>query len=51
MPKPTVAFLTYDWSWGTKPLQPNGCAWYRCFLPMQQLKEKGWEVGEIKFLK
>jgi glycosyltransferase involved in cell wall biosynthesis len=45
MPKPTVAFLTYDWSWGTKPLQPNGCAWYRCFLPMQQLKEKGWEVG------
>lgn len=45
MAKPTVCFLTYDWSWGTKPLQPNGCAWYRCFLPMQQLKEKGWEVG------
>lgn len=45
MAKPTVCFLTYDWSWGTKPLQPNGCAWYRCFLPMQQLKEHGWEVG------
>jgi len=45
MPKPTVCFLTYDWSWGTKPLQPNGCAWYRCFLPMQELKELGWEVG------
>jgi glycosyltransferase involved in cell wall biosynthesis len=45
MAKPTVTFLTYDWSWGTRPLQPNGCAWYRCFLPMQELKKHGWEVG------
>jgi glycosyltransferase involved in cell wall biosynthesis len=45
MAKPTVCFLTYDWSWGTKPLQPNGCAWYRCFLPMQELQKNGWEVG------
>jgi hypothetical protein len=45
MAKPTICFLTYDWSWGTKPLQPNGCAWYRCFLPMQQLKERDWETG------
>lgn len=40
---PTVSFLTYDWSFGTKPLQPNGCAWYRCFLPMKELEKKGWD--------
>lgn len=45
MSKPTLCYLTYDWSWGTKPLQPNGCAWYRCFLPMEELKKKDWEVG------
>lgn len=46
MAKPTIAFLTFDWSFGTKPLQPNGCAWYRCFLPMQELKKTGeWETG------
>jgi glycosyltransferase involved in cell wall biosynthesis len=45
MAKPTLCFLTYDWSWGTKPLQPNGCAWYRCLLPMKELEKKGWEVG------
>ena len=42
---PTVSFLTYDWAFGTKPLQPNGCAWYRCFLPMKELEKKGWESG------
>jgi glycosyltransferase involved in cell wall biosynthesis len=45
MPKPTISFLTYDWSFGTKPLQPNGCAWYRCYLPMQQLKKDKYETG------
>jgi glycosyltransferase involved in cell wall biosynthesis len=45
MPSPTIAFLTYDWSFGVKPLQPNGCGWYRCYLPMKQLKEYGWETG------
>lgn len=45
MPTPTIAFLTYDWSFGVKPLQPNGCGWYRCYLPMKQLKEHGWETG------
>ena len=45
MSKPTLCFLTYDWSWGTTPLQPNGCAWYRCLLPMKELEKKGWEVG------
>jgi len=45
MAKPTIGFLTYDWSFGTKPLQPNGCAWYRCYLPMQQLKKDKYETG------
>jgi glycosyltransferase involved in cell wall biosynthesis len=45
MAKPTIAFLTYDWSFGTNPLQPNGCAWYRCYLPMTELKKFGWETG------
>lgn len=41
----TISFLTYDWSPGTKPLQPNGCAWYRCYLPMKELEKFGWRVG------
>lgn len=40
--KPTIAFLTHDWSWGTDPLQPNGCAWYRCKLPSDELNKRGW---------
>jgi hypothetical protein len=40
--KPTVAFLTHDWCWGTDPLQPNGCAWYRCKLPSDELNKRGW---------
>lgn len=40
--KPTIAFLTHDWSWGTNPLQPNGCAWYRCQLPSAELNKRGW---------
>lgn len=43
--KPTICFITGDWSWGTDPLQPNGCAWYRCKLPMDQLNERGWITG------
>jgi glycosyltransferase involved in cell wall biosynthesis len=43
--KGTLGFLTYDWSFGTKPLQPNGCAWYRCFLPMKELSKLDWETG------
>lgn len=45
MPKPTISFLTYDWSFGLKPPQPNGCAWYRCYLPMQELKKDKYESG------
>lgn len=40
--KPTIAFLTHDWCWGTDPLQPNGCAWYRCKLPSEELNKRGW---------
>jgi glycosyltransferase involved in cell wall biosynthesis len=45
MSKPTVSFLTYDWSFGVKPLQPNGCGWYRCYLPTKELSNNGWEAG------
>lgn len=45
MAKPTIGFITYDWSFGVKPVQPNGCAWYRCYLPMQQLKKDKYESG------
>lgn len=43
--KPTIGYLTTDWAWGTDPLQPNGCAWYRCVLPGSQLEKKGWVCG------
>jgi hypothetical protein len=45
MSKPTIGFLTYDWSFGTKPIQPNGCAWYRCYLPMLELKKDQYQAG------
>lgn len=41
----SVSFLTFDWSFGVEPLQPNGCAWYRCKLPMEELRKFGWEAG------
>jgi glycosyltransferase involved in cell wall biosynthesis len=40
----SIAFLTLDWSYGTEPLEPNGCAWYRCMLPMHELNNLGWEA-------
>ena len=40
--KPTIGYLTGDWAWGTEPLQPNGCAWYRCKLPADELNKRGW---------
>jgi hypothetical protein len=39
---PTIGYLTSDWAWGTDPLQPNGCAWYRCVLPGKELNKLGW---------
>jgi hypothetical protein len=42
---PSVGFLTVDWARGTKPVEPNGCAWYRCYLPMLELEKLGWETN------
>lgn len=41
----TVGFLTTDFSPHTNPLQPGGCAWYRCYLPMQEVGRHGWTIG------
>lgn len=38
--RPT-AFLSYDWSYGTTPLQAGGCGYYRCQLPMKTLQNLG----------
>lgn len=43
--KPTIGYLTTDWAWGTDPLQPNGCAWYRCVTPGAELEKRGWVCG------
>lgn len=45
MSKKSVAFLTLDWAKGTNPIEPNGCAWYRCKLPSEQLVKHDWTVG------
>jgi hypothetical protein len=42
---PRVGFLTTDFSPNLRPLQPGGCAWYRCYLPMRGLGDLGWPVG------
>lgn len=41
----SVAFLTTDWTRGIEPAEPNGCAWYRCYLPALQLEKQGWGVA------
>lgn len=41
----SVAFLTLDWAKGTNPIEPNGCAYYRCYLPMLELYDLDWEIG------
>ncbi len=40
--KPTIGFMTHDWAWGTDPLEPNGCCYYRCTLPSNELNKRGW---------
>jgi glycosyltransferase involved in cell wall biosynthesis len=45
MNQPKIGFLTFDFHWGTDPLQPNGCAWYRCYLPMQELRKFNWQTS------
>lgn len=43
--QPSVSFMTYDWAFGTDPLEPNGCAWYRCALPQKELNKYEWQTG------
>ena len=45
MNKGSVAFLTLDWTKGVTPAEPNGCAWYRCWLPGIKLSEHNWSVA------
>lgn len=40
---PTIAFLSFDWSFGIEPLQPNGCLYYRGYLPNLVLNERNWD--------
>lgn len=44
MKKNSIAFLTLDWAKGTNPVEPNGCAYYRCQLPSIELEKFGWTV-------
>jgi hypothetical protein len=41
----SIGFLTMDWAKGTDPIEPNGCAWYRCWLPAIELEKFGWNVS------
>ena len=40
-----IAFLTLDWTKGVVPVEPNGCAYYRCYLPSLELEKQGWGVA------
>lgn len=40
-----VAFLTLDWTRGIKPVEPNGCAYYRCYLPSLELEKYDYGVA------
>lgn len=40
---PSIGFLSFDWSFGIKPLQPNGCLYYRGYLPNLELQKFGWD--------
>jgi glycosyltransferase involved in cell wall biosynthesis len=42
---PSVAFLTTDWSPNSNPLQPGGSGWYRSFLPMVEMNDRGWQAA------
>jgi hypothetical protein len=48
---PTIGFLSYDWSYGLSPIQPNGCLYYRGYLPNLELQKYGWDsfVGTPAF--
>lgn len=42
---PSAAFITSDWATHHDPPQPNGCAYYRCYLPSTLLADRGWDIG------
>lgn len=48
MEENTVCFLTYDWAFGSDPLEANGCNWYRCILPALELRKHGW-IADVGF--
>ena len=45
MSKGRIAFLTLDWTKGIQPVEPNGCAYYRCYLPGIELAKKDWNIA------
>ena len=45
MLKGKVAFLTLDWTKGIQPVEPNGCAYYRCYLPGIELSNLDWDIA------
>jgi glycosyltransferase involved in cell wall biosynthesis len=38
---PSIGFASMDWSKVDDAVVPNGCTWYRCILPAQQLNKAG----------
>lgn len=44
MSKGSIAFLTLDWSKTETTREPNGCAYYRCWLPSIELEKFGWKT-------
>jgi glycosyltransferase involved in cell wall biosynthesis len=40
----SIAFLTMDYSTIDGKVEPHGCAWYRCWLPMHELQKLGWRT-------
>jgi len=42
---PSVSFLTFDYTFNSPPAYPNGCAWYRCYIPSRKLADDGWRTG------
>lgn len=39
--RPSIGFASMDWSRVDDAVVPNGCTWYRCMLPAQQLNRAG----------
>lgn len=41
----SVSFLTFDYTFNDPPVYPNGCGWYRCYIPSRKLISNGWKSG------